>query len=149
VRPFAAASSASRACHRCRYHVVLGANKGIGKAIAAALASTPGFHVIGTTRTAANGTAALAELLAEGVPESSIEYADLNIDSTESVHAFTAWLTAEHGTVDVLVNNAGVDFGQYYPEGDPKNEGKKTSSNLCQADCAVVVMFGPCLTDCF
>ena len=92
------------------------ANKGIGRAIAKALASTPGLHVIGTTRTVANGEAAQSELAAEGV---QLEFRQLDIDSVESIASFVS----ELGPVDVLVNNAGVDFGQYYEDGLPHADG--------------------------
>jgi NAD(P)-dependent dehydrogenase (short-subunit alcohol dehydrogenase family) len=72
----------------------------------------------------------LAELRAGGAPDTlSIEFAELDLESTQSVDAFVAWLIAEHGTVDVLVNNAGVDFGQYYPEGDSRNEGGRSHAD--------------------
>ena len=80
-----------------RVCVVTGANKGIGLALAKALASTPGLHVIGTTRTVANGEAAQAELAAEGV---HVEFRQLDIDSADSVESFVG----ELGPVDVLVN---------------------------------------------
>lgn len=96
--------------------VVTGANKGIGKAIAKALALTPGHLCIATARSEPRGQAAVAELVLEGVPEESIEFKQLDLDNPESIAAFATWLGETHRSLDVLVNNAAIAFNSTSPE---------------------------------
>lgn len=81
--------------------VVTGASSGIGRAVAAALASpsstdAPRFTVIGTSRN--------PEKIDNPVP--NVEYLALDLEDPSSISAFTAEVLSR-GTPAVLVNNAG------------------------------------------
>ena len=85
--------------------VVTGANQGIGKATAVALASK-GAKVVLVARDAAKGEAARAEVEAAGKAGAELVVAD--ISSQADVRRAAAEIKARHDRVDVLVNNAGV-----------------------------------------
>jgi NAD(P)-dependent dehydrogenase (short-subunit alcohol dehydrogenase family) len=89
--------------------LVTGANQGIGKATAIALAAK-GAHVVLVARNAEKGAAALAEVQAAGGGGAELIVADLS--SQEQVRRAAAELKSRHQRLDVLVNNAGV----YVPE---------------------------------
>jgi len=76
--------------------IVTGASSGIGLATATAL-SAEGHTVIGTSRNATT---------APEVP--GVRMVDLDITSPASIQALVAQVIAEHGRIDVLVNNAGM-----------------------------------------
>ena len=88
---------------RTRFALVTGANKGIGKAIAADLARE-GFTVYLASRDAGRGKAAAAELAAAG----DIRPVTLDVTSDSDVTSAVSRLRAEAGHLDVLVNNAGT-----------------------------------------
>ncbi len=83
--------------------VVTGANRGIGLELVRELAAR-GWTVVLGARDAARGEAA-----ARGVRGDVVVRA-LDVARDASVAAFAAWLRAEHGRLDVLVNNAGVHY---------------------------------------
>ncbi len=85
--------------------LVTGANQGIGKATAIALAAK-GAHVVLVARNADKGRAALAEVKAAGSRGAELIVADLS--SQEQVRRAAAELKSNHARLDVLVNNAGV-----------------------------------------
>ncbi|HEY3820438.1 MAG TPA: SDR family oxidoreductase [Polyangiaceae bacterium] len=85
--------------------LVTGANQGIGKATAIALAAK-GAHVVMVARNAEKGRAALAEVEAAGTAGAELIVADLS--SQDQVRRAAAELKAKHRRLDVLVNNAGV-----------------------------------------
>ncbi len=76
--------------------IVTGAAAGIGAATASALADK-GFVVVGTSRNAATVT-----------PAAGVTMVDLDVASDESVARVVDGVIAEHGRIDVLVNNAGI-----------------------------------------
>ena len=78
--------------------IVTGANSGIGHAAAAALASA-GATVVLAVRDQAKGEAAAATITG------TTEVRPLDLASLDSVRAFAA---AWQGTIDLLINNAGV-----------------------------------------
>ena len=78
--------------------IVTGANSGIGRAAASALAGA-GAHVVLAVRTTSKGEEAAAAM------PGSTEVRELDLASLESVRAFaSAW----DGGIDLLINNAGV-----------------------------------------
>jgi NAD(P)-dependent dehydrogenase (short-subunit alcohol dehydrogenase family) len=81
-----------------RTAIVTGANSGIGRAAAAALAAK-GAHVVLAVRNLEKGRSAAAEM------GGSTEVRELDLASLESVRAFaSAW----DGPIDLLINNAGI-----------------------------------------
>lgn len=87
-----------------RVAVVTGANRGIGLAVASALAAE-GFTVVLCARDAASGAAAQKELAAEGL---AVVLRKLDVTRGEEAASLARWLGEQFGRVDVLVNNAGI-----------------------------------------
>lgn len=79
--------------------LVTGANRGIGYEVARQL-SAKGFAVLLGARDAEEGQAAAERLGGTWLP--------LDVADAESVREAADWTRAEHGRLDVLVNNAGV-----------------------------------------
>lgn len=96
--------------------LVTGASRGIGRAIARALAREGA-----TLELVARSEAALAETAAlcvkDGAPAANTHAADLSDGA--SIDALCEVLLATHGCVDVLVNNAGVFASGHALDGDP------------------------------
>ena len=86
--------------------IVTGANSGIGKATARALAST-GARVILACRSTVRGEAALEEISREAGSE-RVELMELDLASFESVRAFARRFADRYDRLSCLVNNAGV-----------------------------------------
>ncbi|RLK60079.1 SDR family NAD(P)-dependent oxidoreductase [Actinokineospora cianjurensis] len=85
--------------------VVTGANSGLGKATVAALAKL-GASVHLVVRDAAKGERARDEI-AEDVPNAHLEIGECDVSNLASVREFAKAFTAQHGSLDVLVHNAG------------------------------------------
>ena len=83
--------------------LVTGASRGIGRAIALALAAL-GMKVIGTATTAA-GAAAISEALAAFAGSRGL---CLNVNDAAGIDAAINAIVAEHGALHVVVNNAGI-----------------------------------------
>ena len=88
--------------------LITGASSGIGKATALYLAKK-GYRVIGTSRSKGR-LGEIAAAAAHGLPITGVEI-DINCD--ESVSNGMGAVLAEHGRIDVLVNNAG--YGLWGP----------------------------------
>ncbi|GMQ09457.1 hypothetical protein CsSME_00052833 [Camellia sinensis var. sinensis] len=86
--------------------MVTGANRGIGFEIAHQLA-LHGLTVILTSRDAAVGEEA-AKVLQEG--GLNVHVHQLDIVDPSSIQVFTEWLQQNYGGLDILINNAGVNF---------------------------------------
>jgi NAD(P)-dependent dehydrogenase (short-subunit alcohol dehydrogenase family) len=99
--------------------LVTGANQGIGKATAIALAAQ-GAHVVMVARNAEKGRAALAEVEAAGKAGAELIVADLS--SQEQVRRVAADFKARHDRLDVLVNNAGVFVPERHTTADGLEE---------------------------
>ncbi|MEA2347705.1 MAG: hypothetical protein QOG62_1492 [Thermoleophilaceae bacterium] len=89
-----------------RIAVVTGANGGLGLETARALAAS-GAHVVMAARNQAKASDAVADIKA-GLPDASLEVAPLDLGSQASVKEAAAGILANHQTIDLLVNNAGV-----------------------------------------
>ncbi|RNF41146.1 3-ketoacyl-ACP reductase [Planococcus salinus] len=96
--------------------IVTGGGKGIGRATAIALAKE-GAHVGLIARTEADLKEVAAEIEALGV---LTEYAAADVSSLEQVEQAVEKLTDKLGTIDILINNAGV--GKHAPFLDIKPE---------------------------
>ncbi len=89
--------------------LITGGNTGIGKETAVALAGA-GAEVVFTTRDAAKGAAALAEIR-ERSGNDSVSVMELDLARLASVREFASSFTDTHDHLDVLVNNAGLMLG--------------------------------------
>ncbi len=84
--------------------LITGANRGIGREAARALAKM-GAHIVVGARDRALGQAAVDEIVKGG---GSAELLELDMSSFASVRAAARRFAAGHPTLDVLVNNAGI-----------------------------------------
>lgn len=94
--------------------VITGANTGIGKAAAAALAAL-GATIVMVCRDKARGERSLADIRASAAASGNdgsaeLRIADLSVQS--EVRRIAAEILAAHTRIDVLVNNAGVALKQ-------------------------------------
>ena len=89
-----------------RTAVVTGANTGLGYETATALAAK-GAHVVLAVRNIAKGEAA-ADLIARAHPGASVAIQELDLTSLESIRSAADQIRAEHDSIDLLINNAGV-----------------------------------------
>ena len=90
--------------------LVTGAGKGIGKAIALALAAE-GVHVGLLARTEKDLQNVADEITAKG---GKAAFATADISKIEEVNAAVAKITGELGNIDILINNAGTGtFGKF------------------------------------
>ncbi|MCG8478678.1 MAG: SDR family oxidoreductase [Spirochaetales bacterium] len=84
--------------------VVTGANRGIGLEVVRQLAVT-GYMVVLGSRDAEKG-----RLAAEGMDGERVIPRRLDVTDPDSIEALRAWIQSEYGVLDVLVNNAAVDY---------------------------------------
>lgn len=94
--------------------VVTGANRGIGREVARQLAQRR-FSVVLGARDRAAGELAAAALRSEGL---DVESHVLDVDDQASIDALAADLVRDHGRVDVLVNNAAIDYDTWQRASD-------------------------------
>ncbi|KAK3312969.1 carbonyl reductase [Apodospora peruviana] len=90
--------------------LVTGANQGIGRAVALALARDHNYLVLVGSRSVERGEKAVAELSAQlgvGVGD-KFRFLQLDLVSDESITAAIATIEKDYGHLDVLVNNAAV-----------------------------------------
>lgn len=107
--------------------VVTGANSGIGRATAVHLAGA-GHTVVGTVRPTADVTKLEAAAAAAGV---AVELVHLDVASDESVSAGFSDVFDRFGTVDNLVNNAGVGGNGAVEETTPERLLEVIDIDLC------------------
>jgi dehydrogenase/reductase SDR family protein 12 len=89
-----------------RTALVTGANRGIGKAIAAGLAGL-GATVLLTVRDRDSGERAQEEIVA-AAPDADVRVEVCDVSDLAAVRAFAAGLTGRVRALDVLIHNAGV-----------------------------------------
>jgi NAD(P)-dependent dehydrogenase (short-subunit alcohol dehydrogenase family) len=85
--------------------LVTGANRGIGLEVCRQLASK-GFVVLLTARDAAKAEAAARKLAGAG----SIESLAMDVTHPSAIERAVAHVTSRYGRLDVLVNNAGINY---------------------------------------
>jgi NAD(P)-dependent dehydrogenase (short-subunit alcohol dehydrogenase family) len=93
---------------RGKIALVTGANRGIGYEVCRQLARLK-MQVILTSRDPAKGEQAADSLRREGV---QVDYHLLDVIEPMQVEQLQLWVTERYGRLDVLVNNAGVLFGE-------------------------------------
>lgn len=96
--------------------VVTGANSGLGKETARALASK-GAHVIIASRNIDKGLSAKAEILSD-IPNASLDVIQLDLGSLENIEKFVDSFKKDFRSLDFLINNAGL---MATPEGRTKD----------------------------
>ena len=79
--------------------LITGANRGIGLETAKQMKAL-GYDVVLTSRNADEGQRAAREI--------GVAYHQLDVTSEESIAALTAYMDTEYGSLDVLINNAGI-----------------------------------------
>ncbi|MEU0543511.1 SDR family oxidoreductase [Nocardia sp. NPDC005978] len=96
--------------------LITGANRSIGFETARQLAER-GLTVLVGARDAERGRTATEKLKAEGA---QAHFVQLDVTDAESIARAAAWIEAEFGSLDVLVNNAGI-LGGFDLDGKPSN----------------------------
>ena len=91
-----------------RTAVITGANTGLGYETAAALAAK-GAHVVLAVRNLDKGKDA-AHRIEQATPGARVELQELDLTSLASVRDAADQLKADHESIDLLINNAGVMF---------------------------------------
>src|SRR5262245_47407225 len=91
-----------------RTAVVTGANTGLGFETAAALAAK-GAHVALAVRNVDKGKEA-ADRIVAATPGASVAVQELDLSSLDSIRSAAEQLRAQHDSIDLLINNAGVMF---------------------------------------
>jgi NAD(P)-dependent dehydrogenase (short-subunit alcohol dehydrogenase family) len=112
--------------------IVTGANKGIGLEIVSTLARTATtsylYQKLGrssatiylTARDEGRGKAALKNVQGDAAVHTTIEFAQLDMASKESVAKFKELIASKHKSVDVLVNNV-RSSSKSYPNSERAN----------------------------
>ncbi|MFF2032419.1 SDR family oxidoreductase [Arthrobacter sp. NPDC058192] len=107
-----------------RVALVTGANRGLGREIARQLAER-GHHVLMGARTRDSGEQAAQHLRDLGCSAAAVK---LDVTDGRTIRDAVSTAIKEHGTIDVLVNNAGIalDAPDHRPS-DPQFETVRTS----------------------
>jgi 3-oxoacyl-[acyl-carrier protein] reductase len=90
--------------------VVTGASRGIGRAVCVELARSGYFPIINYRSDAAGAAETLRKVEAEG----SGEIMQFDVTDPDAAQAAVEHIVAHHGTVDVLVNNAGITADELF-----------------------------------
>lgn len=109
--------------------VVTGASRGLGKAVAAHLASL-GADVVLLARSEERLAAAAQELVQHGVKALALP---CDVSDRVAVQTTAARITAEMGRVDILVNNAGIPAPRTFAETSFDDWDAVISTNLSAA----------------
>ncbi|MBB6632920.1 SDR family oxidoreductase [Cohnella thailandensis] len=92
--------------HHAKNVLITGANKGIGYETARQLGAM-GFMILLGTRNEEKGKEAVAALVNEGV---NARFILLDVTNQDTIEAATRQIEQEFGSLDVLINNAGVSL---------------------------------------
>lgn len=96
-----------RFCMDDRVALITGGNRGLGRAMAEAMAEA-GAHIVVTSRSAENAATVAGELEAQ-YGRACRGYA-CDVTKPPDIQALVANVIAEFGKIDVLINNAGVNI---------------------------------------
>lgn len=88
--------------------VVTGANRGIGRELVRQLAEQ-GHRVVLTSRTEQGQDIAQQHQRAGA----QVKYHQLDVADGQSIHELADWLRTTYGTIDVLINNAGIHYDTF------------------------------------
>ncbi len=94
--------------------VVTGANRGIGEAIVHQVSAHRAQHQSMVIYAASRGG---VDLGLKGATTSQVHYPKLDITNEQSVQNLATAINKEHGRVDVLINNAGLNIQSSAPSG--------------------------------
>ena len=121
--------------------VVTGANRGIGFAVAKGLLET-GIYVIVTSRNPEDGKRSLDDLSEYG----DAAYHQLDVTDSKSIRALFDFTEAEFGKLDILINNAGINYDQHQNiENADLEEVRQTFATNTFAPWEVIQQFLPLL----
>ncbi|KAJ3476851.1 hypothetical protein NLG97_g8997 [Lecanicillium saksenae] len=100
--------------------VVTGANAGLGYEIVKSFYEAPKpYHIIMTSRSLENGTAAMEKIKSEVTSSSNtIQLVQMDLTSDESINAAFEVVKADNKKIDALINNAGATFDIKYSAGE-------------------------------
>lgn len=87
--------------------LVTGGNNGIGLATSELFATQPNYHCIMASRSLEKGQKALSSIQSSN-PAGTISLVQLDITDDASIAAAVQEVEAQHGHLDILINNAGV-----------------------------------------
>lgn len=90
--------------------IVSGANRGIGLEVCRQLAEQ-GYVVVLGSRDAAKGEKAAAQL---HVSRGTVVARQLDVTDLSSIEALRMWVEAEYGRLDVLINNAAINYDTWH-----------------------------------
>ena len=90
--------------------LVTGANRGLGKEVCRQLAAR-GYRVILTSRDSEKGEAALADIDRD---DYDITFHQLDVNDPVSITNLKNWIVKHYGRLDVLVNNAGINYDTWH-----------------------------------
>lgn len=93
---------------------ITGANSGLGFAVAQELASSGSYHVLIGARTLSKAETAIEQLLGDSafpVVETAVSSVTLDLSDDASIAAAAQFVTEKFGSLDVLINSAGVATG--------------------------------------
>ncbi|NJB84916.1 NAD(P)-dependent dehydrogenase (short-subunit alcohol dehydrogenase family) [Lewinella marina] len=88
--------------------IVTGANRGLGKEVARQLAGR-GYRVVLTSRSDAGR--AVADSFRQGGLD--VDFHPLDVADANSIANLTEYLRKQYGTIDVVVNNAGIHYDTF------------------------------------
>ena len=88
-----------------------GSNKGMGYALVEALAARGGWRLIMAVRNVQLGDAS-KNSISERHPQATVSLEKLDISDSKSIDEFVAVVREKYKEVDVLVNNAGIAWGE-------------------------------------